>query len=123
MKTILVLCTILSFSLTGCKSCSKPTCDDAVKYSQIAANRVAEFLDCKNPTAIAGDIFIAVDKLNLCTNPVEQGAIASIVCKPVSVLVAQLAVTGLPARWECSGGAGAKALETAVYAACSALPY
>ena len=123
MKTMLTLVCVLTLSLSGCKSCTKPTCDQTAKYSATAGARVADFLECKNPDAIAADLAGTVEKLNLCTNPVEQGAVAAIVCRPVAMLVAQMAINGLPSKWECTGGAGGKAIESAVYAACAILPY
>jgi len=122
MKNLLmvVLAIAVSLSVVGCKK--KPTCEKTTQYSQAVAKQLAGALDCKNPEAIAGDIQGEIEKLKLC-EVTPTGPIAVLVCKPVSILLVQMAVNSLPKKWECSGGATAKVTEQLIYAACSAAPF
>ena len=130
MKNVMTICVlaVLTLSLSSCTIWDKffggkPTCDTTEKYANIAGKQVASFLDCKNPAAISASLNASIDNLGLCKNPVEAGTISAIICRPVAMYVSKLAVNGLPKEWECSGGAGARAVETAVYAACVLIPY
>ena len=116
---------VFIISLTSCKwPWQKPSCDLTDKYATIAGKNIATILVCRKPDAIAADLKKTISDLNLCTKPVEAGAISGLICKPVSTVVAQMIVQGvLPSRWECSGGVPAQALETFLYNACSALPF
>jgi hypothetical protein len=119
MKHLFLTC-LVSFMLTSCKC--KPTCAVASQWTQTASDRIAALLNCNNPDAIAADISGEVEKLNLCTKTMEQGVVTALVCKPVAVLVAKLAVNGLPATWGCSGGVGATIVQSTVYGACALIP-
>lgn len=109
--------------MTSCTWFKKPTCDVMEKYTTTAATGLAAFLDCKNVDAMKEDLWAATEKLNLCSSEVVTGPLADIFCMPVAVYVSELAIKSLPARWECAGGAGAKAINQAIYQACRVLPY
>lgn len=122
MKRIFLMIALVAVSLSSCTK--KPTCDMTTKYSNIAAKNIGAALQCAKPELIALDIQSAVSKLNLCTNPIEAGAIAAIVCRPAAMVVTQLIVkNALPKTWECTGGMPAQGLESFLYNACSALPF
>jgi len=117
---ILLLCALF---IGSCTQCDKPECELVDKYSKMVGTAIAANLECSNPDAIAEDIMSTIEDLELCKNPRETGVLASTICKPVSILVVQLAIEALPDDWGCKGGAGAGMLESAIYNACSALPF
>ena len=124
MRFLMMVLVALSLSsCTGCTWFKKPTCGVVDKYTSTAAVGIGAFLDCKNTDAIKADLAKATEKLNLCTNDTVTGPLADIFCMPVATYISGLAVKSLPASWECSGGAGSRAVYEAVYKTCTLLPY
>jgi len=121
MLKYLVLC-LLSLSLVSCKK--KPSCELTATYSDVAAERVGAFFACENKAAISLSIQETIEDLKMCEKPVSTGLVAAVVCKPVSNYVADLVIAqGLPKAWKCTGGVGGSALASAIYAACTQIPF
>jgi hypothetical protein len=117
----LVLVSVAALGMTsGCVQ--KPSCDKTEQYAQKVGTGLGAAFGCKRPDLIAEDIQGKIQDLRLCEE-MPTGPIAAIVCRPVSIYVAKLAIDKLPERWECSGGAGGAALQSLVYNACAALPF
>jgi len=110
---------ILGLLLLGATACQtmKPACDDTKRATDIAAQKMANVLNCRNPEAIAKDLQGQVEKANLCENR-EQGALGEAICRPVSSYVVAQLVKKLPASWECQGGEAADMTVNALYTAC-----
>lgn len=108
---------IVAFSILASCQTMKPTCEDTKKASDIAAQKMANVLNCRKPEAISFDLQAQIEKANLCENR-EQGSLGEAICRPVSTYIVDKLVKQLPSNWQCEGGSAATITVNTLYAAC-----
>jgi len=122
MKALLVLALMLSLT-----SCTKEKVQEAGCKAQTAvvtmvASEVAAALSCKNLQAVVDDVKAGLGKADLCKAKTESvndsGVVGVIVCPIVVDSVAALAVSQIPASWECDPKMTVDALKAAAKLAC-----
>jgi hypothetical protein len=105
-----LLAIIAIFAIAGCKEQAPP---EAAPYCGImfsavagASQGIASAFECSDIAAIAGDLSVPIQKLNICPKGDEkvQGLIGDIVCPQMVTFVTGLGVAALPPKWGCKGG-------------------
>lgn len=104
MSKKLFLITLL-FSLVSCtkkQPLPDPICKAVFRVTAASATALASALQCNNTAAIAGDLSDKVMQMGLCAETTQQSVLTDLVCPQLSALVASMAISSIPASWECS---------------------
>ena len=121
MQKILLLCAVLLMS--GCVfkkvTLPDPICKAVFKATTATANIVATALQCANPSAIAGDLSTQIIGLGLCAETAQQSTLSDLLCPQLSTLVATIAISPIPANWQCSTTVVTDLIKTQIADACA----
>ena len=112
----LLVALVMMVATVSCKT-SAPLCEDTKHAADLAAAKVANVLNCKNPAAISASLMAQVEKAHLCQDK-QQGVLGEVICRPVASYIAETVVKKLPAAWECEGGQAKTVTVNTLYSAC-----
>lgn len=119
MKSLLVLALVFGLSACTKEEVKQSGCKAETAVLNLVVTQVGATLGCKNLEAITADMKAGLGKADLCKQEASaQGVVGMIACPLVVDTVVGLAVTKIPAGWECDPKATADQLKEVAKAAC-----